>query len=1310
MIERVSTLFRGHPSLIQGFNTFLPPGYRIECSSDPSESNLITVTTPTGTTTQTPGGVGIAGAISRAAAPGAGQGMGSRGAGGPVGARETADGELMRDGAPSTLFASSSDHDVYDRRRFAAHPHGPGHAHPPSLPSGSLAGMHGHRPHSPSGMAPPTPGAAAGAGVLSLSGGADGGVGDGKRPPVEFNHAINYVNKIKQRFSNDPDTYKQFLEILQTYQKEQRPIQDVRAHINVFFSTSKQPLMTSIAPRQVYAQVTILFDNAKDLLDEFKQFLPDTSNGQPSGGGLFGMLGQMTSGMGGPPMPIPTGRMEPVHDKKSGPMPAVAAPGRKKRGNQAAEPGRGGQKTKKSKAHHKERSPMRELSPSYHAMAPPGAMMHPYGPDGALMPPEAAMMQPGMMGPPGIPGMGPGIPHGHAALATVDEVAFFERVKKHIDDRPTYIEFLKLLNLFTQDIIDMRTLVDRAALFIGGQRDLFATFKALCGYDMGKHGWLDNEDPIIENVPAIQRERVDLSTCKSYGASYRKLPKSEVSVACSGRDPMCWEVLNDSWVCHPTLASEGEGFNPHKKNVYEDALYRSEEERHEYDYHIEANLRTIALLEPIAARISMMDPEERQAFRLKPGLGGQSKSIYQRVIKKIYGRDHGVEVINALHDNPCNAVPVVLARLKQKDEEWKRCQREWNKVWREVDARNYYKSLDHQGVNFKSTDKKAITSKAFVAEIESRRIQQLQRRLALDASLPRPKVDHQLTYQIDDLNVLVDVVKLAFSFLDRAAYNKADCDRIEALLRGYVPRMLGLDERVFEELVNGDVVLDGDDDDAASEGVTDDESPEGSQKRRQRHQSDLRRKVLKTQAGHKGNVDGASGEESTADGAGRSYGVSGEDGNAGKDVEMSDAADAVDAAEGTAAAKATWASTDTTHAFDSTTGKTSNLGPSARATRKGVNFFCSTPHYVFMRLLQLLYARLQKMKKLGNDMAHAQSGRGHGADRSKGRANPIALELGLQDPSTGPAAVVGIAAASVAQNQNGVIGQPADESISGISLHPSRYYDTLLDLTEKFFDGELDSNTFEESVRYMYGIEGYIVFTIDKVVGALIKAAQVITSDHKSQELQSMMENDRGQDYKDHIARRMKAESIVGKDENLYRIEWLPSLPSAASDEDQSTLDGTLLVQLLSRDDLTLDAEFDSGSAQEKWLYYISSYTLWTPTEGLSREAKGPFLDRSLKVRREIGDDTGTAYRTRNGLEIKVCISTYRLFFGQDSEDYFARLLTKKTRDRQVRKLKSLDNKRVIRFNQWLQSKAEERQAPEAVEGTSETAVAEPAV
>lgn len=52
VIERVSTLFAGNPELIQGFNTFLPPGYRIECGTG-DDPNAIRVTTPMGTTVST---------------------------------------------------------------------------------------------------------------------------------------------------------------------------------------------------------------------------------------------------------------------------------------------------------------------------------------------------------------------------------------------------------------------------------------------------------------------------------------------------------------------------------------------------------------------------------------------------------------------------------------------------------------------------------------------------------------------------------------------------------------------------------------------------------------------------------------------------------------------------------------------------------------------------------------------------------------------------------------------------------------------------------------------------------------------------------------------------------------------------------------------------------------------------------------------------------------------------------------------------------------------------------------------------------
>ena len=44
---------------------------------------------------------------------------------------------------------------------------------------------------------------------------------------IEFDHAIMYVTNIKKRFANQPRIYHTFLEILHTYQKEQRGIKAV---------------------------------------------------------------------------------------------------------------------------------------------------------------------------------------------------------------------------------------------------------------------------------------------------------------------------------------------------------------------------------------------------------------------------------------------------------------------------------------------------------------------------------------------------------------------------------------------------------------------------------------------------------------------------------------------------------------------------------------------------------------------------------------------------------------------------------------------------------------------------------------------------------------------------------------------------------------------------------------------------------------------------------------------------------------------------------------------------------------------------
>jgi paired amphipathic helix protein Sin3a len=414
---------------------------------------------------------------------------------------------------------------------------------------------------------------------------------------------------------------------------------------------------------------------------------------------------------------------------------------------------------------------------------------------------------------------------------TADEVSFFEKLKKTMNNKATYNEFLKLINMYTNDIIDRNTLVQRVEPFLSLVPDQLTYFKSLVRYT--------GQDEMIDNVP-MAKPRVDLNHCKKFGPSYRQLPKSEAKLQCSGRDDMCWEVLNDDWVSHPTWASE-EGFTAHRKNQHEEALHKCEEERYEYDLNIEANLRTIQLLEPIAQRISTMTPEDKSSFKLAPGLGGSSLAIYQRVIKKIYDREKGLEVIDALHDNPAAAIPVVLQRLKQKDEEWKRAQREWNKVWRETEARNFLKSLDHMGPQFKSVDKKSIAIKTLINEIEVRSKQDKDKRI----NPLTPKKKYHFDYLFEDEGVIVDAGVLIAHALREAPTrpNQNEIDGMLDFLKKFLPMFFSLPEGVVEQRLNET----SEPGDSASVAVDEDGSITPSRKARKasRPETNLLKDVLK---------------------------------------------------------------------------------------------------------------------------------------------------------------------------------------------------------------------------------------------------------------------------------------------------------------------------------------------------------------------------------------------------------------------------------------------------------------------------------
>ncbi|KAF8753939.1 Histone deacetylase (HDAC) interacting [Rhizoctonia solani] len=1186
VIDRVSSLFNGHTALIQGFNTFLPQGYRIDCTVDQHDHNLITVTTPSGTTTQTTGGPSRH-VLSTHASPAPYPAI-VHSTTLPPGLPPLPASPYYQAASPSTVHAVTA-------LQASGPPLIPGTT---ALSSSALASASAIHP--------------------------DSALAQKNAPPmVEFNQAVNYVNKIKQRFASDPDTYKQFLEILQTYQKEQRPI------------------------AEVYQQVNVLFNNQRDLLEDFQHFLPDHGGnggsvpGQSAGnsGALFGMVAQIqaaesnwarftstaedksagkgkeSSAAGGSGGAAAGGSSSAPTSKPAGTMPtriSAKTPRtrlekearerekekgkleakRKKRGLEK-EPEKNGKpgKTARTKVAHREDEPYAPGSP------PPAQQYH-------SNPNQPSTSQSLL----------------HHPLSTPDEIAFFERVRKVIDDRTVYQEFVKMLNLFVQEIIDARTLVDRARTYLNDE--LMVQFKDIMGWDDRPSKSIPGpEKEVPLRPPSTARESIWAIVPSLDRATGGCLILCEVNLACSGRDAMCWEVLNDEWVSHPTWLSEESGFTTGKKNSYEEAMHKSEEERHEYDFNIEALLRTIAILEPIKARIDAMDPDKRATFTLDPHLGGQSRGIYQRVIKKVYDKTVGAEVIRALHENPSVAVRVVLDRLKQKEEEWKRAQREWNKVWREVEARNYYKSLDHQGANVKANDKKALTSKQLVLEAEARRKEgHKARHRMVDPTFRRVEREDAgaapagMAFVMDDMGVVQDVIKLVLVYLDRSSSSVCAPDekkRVERFLRTVVPMVFMQDHATFDAAF-GDAIDSGGEDYPMS----DDTADEGTRKRGTGTGNDLRKRALKNQKAPP---------------------------------------------RPARPARASPMAVDPPEAVSSE----SNL-PEGVWRLKGT-IYVNNAVYVLLRIIQIWYSRLVSLKKLAKTLSESETSY---------LENPLAVQLGLND--------------AVPPSAHRLI--PANSK----AINPAEFYPTLLDASERMFDGEIDWQQFEEVARFMFGTKAYVVFTIDLFASRVIKQgnkAQIILGDPRWPELFSLLQKERretapGPTSQFLINYRRQVESLIaGEDSrekdnsnlNVHRIVW--------NGERR-----VLSFQLLARDDGSV---MDSETMNGRWRQYIDSYVLTHQTEGIRGTVAGPLLRRNLRAN-DSAEET-PKYHAEGGLHIKVDMLTYRLFFVSRTEETYCRERTSSEVRQLDEQAKRTASARTKAFDTWLASKTEDRQKQDDV-------------
>lgn len=190
--------------------------------------------------------------------------------------------------------------------------------------------------------------------------------------------------------------------------------------------------------------------------------------------------------------------------------------------------------------------------------------------------------------------------------------------------------------------------------------------------------------------------------------SYRLLSKDYPIPKASHRTKDDSKVLNDHLVA-VTSGSKGRSFKYMRKNQYEYNLFRCEDDRFELDMLLQTVKAAISHVEQLIKK----SDERRGPVPLEDHL----TVLDFRCIESLYG-DHGLEVMDALRSQASLALPIILVRLKQKEEEWARSQTDFNGIWAEIYAKNYHKSLDYQGFNFKQQDMKSLCTKALLAEIK----------------------------------------------------------------------------------------------------------------------------------------------------------------------------------------------------------------------------------------------------------------------------------------------------------------------------------------------------------------------------------------------------------------------------------------------------------------------------------------------------------------------------------------------------------------------------------------------------------------
>ena len=318
------------------------------------------------------------------------------------------------------------------------------------------------------------------------------------------------------------------------------------------------------------------------------------------------------------------------------------------------------------------------------------------------------------------------------------ETFFFKRLKKVMDlnslpNSDFYLELMKVFELYINCVITRTELADiveplfklnnfqnfinpsyqsRRVLkdetrdlvsFIQAQlREMFEVFKQIASTresSRRKIGW-------------FFKPLGDFDTAKSgkHGHSYLDIYRPRIVKTQPSPE------INRQWVS-VTYGSEDVSFKTFRKNMFEDALFKCEDERFETELTMQTALYTLRLLEKALDDSNSLSPDEQKFFQLNEKI---FTKLRLKPIFSIYS-EHAPKIIEMLKINPIKSLPVVISRIKSKIDNWKKTTKsESEKLWKETIERNFFKSLDHRSFYFKQHEKRMMNPKSFLTEAKAR--------------------------------------------------------------------------------------------------------------------------------------------------------------------------------------------------------------------------------------------------------------------------------------------------------------------------------------------------------------------------------------------------------------------------------------------------------------------------------------------------------------------------------------------------------------------------------------------------------------